>query len=42
MVLKILSNVLFFSNNSLNILFYGISSQKYRNEFLKLVGKNSN
>jgi len=42
MVLKLLSNVLFFSNNSLNILFYGFSSQKYRNEFFKLFGKNRN
>ena len=32
--LKTLLNILFYSNNALNFFFYGISSQKYRQEFV--------
>ena len=41
LILNYLGYVLFYSNNSLNFLFYGLSSQKYRNELLGFMGIQS-
>ena len=41
LILNYLGYVLFYSNNSLNFLFYGLSSQKYRNELLYFMGIKS-
>jgi hypothetical protein len=39
LLVKSLVDIVFFSNNSLNIAFYGLVSEKYRNELVKIFKK---
>jgi len=41
-LLKIFVEILFFSNNALNFFFYGISSQKFRQELFRILMMKTN